>query len=735
MLACTHPLGGVRSVAVLLAFFECRRRAHAAAFGESLAGGGRGKAIPPPLVPVRSLSPANVVAQLRTPLHTSHLFVPLLSPRCAFDIRCVCDGSLRTHARTCPLNYAAHAHHPPARQQTKRRAKGKRSAGSHNDPERTGATVPSRTRRAMSELRQPEAAPAMPVDSEDTATGGVAASLPEQPALVAMPAPEPTARPLITTEKGVCPVKAEYLRPAPARVSLDAEGRTRGMNKGAAREHSGFVQGTQRPAWDGEQNFFLGPTLQKIKKAVREVKQQQQQQQSPVPKDGSASAGAITTETSEKTMTATSAEASELLPVIGQKRERSSVVEEVSITEAPTLDATTKLSSDELTARTTQTEERLRDVTARQSSSRGLFADKLVLAPLTTVGNLPFRRICKSFGADVTLSEMAVVFNLNRLQKSEWSLLRRHESEDIFGIQLAVSRPQEAATFAQALESSGFSYDFLDINCGCPVEKIVKSGCGCGLWKRTGRLRDVVENLAIHQSRPVAIKCRIGLDEDTPTLHQQIHRYSTWGAAAVTVHGRSRQQRYTKLANWDYVDRCAQLTSLPVIGNGDIMSLEDVLEHRERQPHITSHMIGRGALIKPWLFEEIKSGQVKDISSSERLDMLKEFCACGMSHWGADERGVMTTRRFLCEWLSFLHRYVPVGLLERLPQRINERPPFYEGRDELETLMSSDSVTDWIRISELLLGPVEKQFRFTPKHKSNSYTNAAELDGGMEVEG
>ncbi|KAG5508498.1 hypothetical protein GH5_06746 [Leishmania sp. Ghana 2012 LV757] len=599
----------------------------------------------------------------------------------------------------------------------------------------------------MSESTQSEVTLAMSVASDHASAGDVATLVSQQAVSMLTPAPQPTAYPPITTEKGVCPVRAEFLRPAPPRVSLDAEGRTRGMNKGTAREHSEFVQGTQRPTWEGEQNFFLGATLQKIKKAVRETKQrqpkQQQQQQSqrqreqqhsPASKDGTASADSTTVETTEVTAAATATEESALL-AIGQKRERSLSVEEAPMTGTPAPDATTKSSSNGLTVRPTQTEESLREVIARQSSTRGLFAEKLILAPLTTVGNLPFRRICKSYGADVTLSEMAVVFNLNRLQKSEWSLLRRHESEDIFGIQLAVSRPEEAATFAHALEASGFSYSFLDINCGCPVEKIVKSGCGCGLWRRTGRLRDVVGNLAIHQSRPVAIKCRIGLDEEMPTLHQQIHHYSTWDAAAVTVHGRSYKQRYTKLANWDYVDHCAQHTSLPVIGNGDIMSLEDVLEHRERQPHITSHMIGRGALIKPWLFEEIKSGQVKDISSSERLDMLKEFCRCGMAHWGADERGVMTTRRFLCEWLSFLYRYVPVGLLERLPQRINERPPFYEGRDELETLMSSDSVTDWIRISELLLGPVEKQFRFTPKHKSNSYTNAAELDSGIETEG
>lgn len=572
-----------------------------------------------------------------------------------------------------------------------------------------------------------------------------------------VPNPHDEAWRSITKEAGVCPVKAMYLRPAPARVSLDAEGRTRGMNKGSDRERSSFVAGTERPTLEGETNLFHGATLQRIKKVMRE------QRSGGGPAAPAATATTLTVvpvgveggEGAAATAVPTS------LPVdegssdhgdaVGAKRPRPpSPVPPSTAQETTTVAATapqpagvaavndmTRGLEMEDVARPSHSAERLRDVEARRSASRGLFCDKLVLAPLTTVGNLPFRRICKGFGADVTISEMAVVYNLNRLQKSEWSLLRRHQSEDIFGIQLAVSRPQEAASFAKALEAADFSYDFLDINCGCPVEKIVKSGCGCGLWERTGRLRDVVESLSLHQSRPVAVKCRIGPDEDAPSLHRQISQYESWGAAAVTIHGRSRKQRYTKLANWDYVEQCAQLTSLPIIGNGDIMSVEDLMEHRRLQPHISSHMIGRAALIKPWIFQEIKSGQAKDISSSERLDILKEFCRCGLAHWGADARGVMTTRRFLCEWLSFLHRYVPVGLLERLPQRMNERPPFYEGRDALETLMASDSVADWIRISELLLGPVEPMFRFTPKHKSNSYANVAQADGdaGVEPEG
>lgn len=248
-------------------------------------------------------------------------------------------------------------------------------------------------------------------------------------------------------------------------------------------------------------------------------------------------------------------------------------------------------------------------------------------------------------------------------------------------------------------------------------------------------MRQVVTNLVNFQSKPVTIKCRIGPDEHEPQLHKVIDEYEQWGADAVTVHGRSRKQRYTKLANWEYVNECAQLTSLPLIGNGDLFTLESFVERREVAPNVTSHMIARGALIKPWIFQEIKEERVFDIRSSERLDMLRDFANNGLAHWGSDERGVETTRRFMCEWLSFLHRYVPVGLLEQQPQYMNDRPPYYVGRDDLETLMASDQVTDWIKITELLLGPASENFKFTPKHKSNSYTTVEKSGGAAQAEG
>ncbi len=109
-------------------------------------------------------------------------------------------------------------------------------------------------------------------------------------------------------------------------------------------------------------------------------------------------------------------------------------------------------------------------------------------------------------------------------------------------------------------------------------------------------------------------------------------------------------------------------------------------------------MIARGALYKPWLFTEIKEQRDWDISAMERFEILKKFVNYGMEHWGSDTQGVETTRRFLLEWLSFLYRYIPYGLLDDVSQKINQRPPAYFGRNHLETLMASPNSSDWIKI-------------------------------------
>lgn len=347
--------------------------------------------------------------------------------------------------------------------------------------------------------------------------------------------------------------------------------------------------------------------------------------------------------------------------------------------------------------------------------------NKLYLSPLTTVGNLPFRRICKQFGADITCGEMALCESLLKGLKQEWALVKRHESEDIFGAQICGNNAYGIAKVAQLLQENT-DLDFIDLNLGCPIDLIYKKGGGSGMMHRIPALEASVRSASMLLNIPFTIKMRTGIYQDKKIAHNIIPKVVDWGASLITLHGRSREARYTKSADWEYIESCAKIAApCPVFGNGDILSYDDYINRRQIAPTVQGVMIGRGALIKPWIFTEIKEQKLWDISSNERFDIIKKFTNFGLEHWGSDTQGVENTRRFLLEWLSFLYRYIPVGLLERPPQKINERPPMYFGRNDLETLMASGNCADWIKISEMLLGPVPDGFQFLPKHKANSY--------------
>ncbi|XP_062871628.1 tRNA-dihydrouridine(47) synthase [NAD(P)(+)]-like [Trichomycterus rosablanca] len=346
------------------------------------------------------------------------------------------------------------------------------------------------------------------------------------------------------------------------------------------------------------------------------------------------------------------------------------------------------------------------------------FTDKLYLAPLTTCGNLPFRRVCKRFGADITCGEMAMCTNLLQGQSSEWALLKRHHTEDLFGVQLEGCFPDTMTRCAELLNQN-IDVDFVDINSGCPIDLVYKKGGGCGLMTRTNKFEQIVRGMTSVLDVPLTVKIRTGVQMNCNIAHKLIPELKKWGVAMITLHGRSREQRYTKTADWGYINTCSELSSpVPLFGNGDILTYEDAMKARETG--VSGLMVARGALIKPWLFTEIKECRHWDISSSERLQIFRDFTNFGLEHWGSDTQGVEKTRNFLLEWLSFTCRYIPVGLLERVP-KINERPPVYMGRDYLETLMASQHVGDWIKISEMLLGPVPENFSFLPKHKANAY--------------
>lgn len=419
----------------------------------------------------------------------------------------------------------------------------------------------------------------------------------------------------------------------------------------------------------------------------------------------------------------------------------------------------------------------------RAEKAKHYFKNKRVLAPLTTVGNLPFRRLCVDMGAEITVGEMALAESILQGSNSEAALLRRHKSEKQFGVQITAGNPQLMAKTAQFIEEH-VDCDFIDINAACPLDQLHQKGCGSMLTVRTNALQSMILSmksvLELTQSQKL-LTCKIRMshydneNERNTRLHEAqylIPKMAIWGVDSVILHGRTARQRYSKLANWDYLKNCRNRlisevdcgfnnsdlhlghakvswrdvvseyktnvenaddfdrNSLgaafapPLIGCGDVMNFNQHKNYIENN-YVDSVMVGRGALIKPWIFSEIRDKKTLDISANERFDLIKKFVDYGLEHWGADERGVATTRRFLLEWLSFYHRYIPVGLLEKGCEEqmcINWRPASYYGRDDLETLLSSGKAVDWIRISEMFLGKVDySKFSFVPKHKSAAY--------------
>jgi tRNA-dihydrouridine synthase 3 len=380
-----------------------------------------------------------------------------------------------------------------------------------------------------------------------------------------------------------------------------------------------------------------------------------------------------------------------------------------------------------------------------------------VLAPLTTQGNLPFRRLCVDLGAQVTWSEMAMGLPLIQGEKSEWALMKAHESEvsppkflqkntvvkgydnskDLkFGAQIAANKPWLATKAVEVLTALCPQLRAIDLNCGCPINLVCEQGSGSALLDSPSKLENTLRGMNyVSNETPITVKIRMGTKDNQPTADKLIKRLvlggyeavesgkGTSGVAAITLHGRSKQQRYTRSANWSYIADCAALINrlkaeknkrtdtvqeadprdlaneghVYFVGNGDCYSHEDYYSHL-RDAKVDSVMVARGALIKPWIFEEIEKGQYLDKSASERLAYIERFAKYGLQTWGSDEMGIGTTRRFLLEWLSFSYRYVPVGLLEYLPPNIQDRPPAFKGRNELETLLCSGNYKDWIKI-------------------------------------
>lgn len=229
---------------------------------------------------------------------------------------------------------------------------------------------------------------------------------------------------------------------------------------------------------------------------------------------------------------------------------------------------------------------------------------KLILGPMAGVTDLPFRLLCKEKGADLVFTEMVSAKGVQYNNKNTESLITIAEEERPAALQLFGSDPDILSQTARRLEHRNF--DILDINMGCPVPKVVNNGEGSALMKNPKLIGEIVRKISSGYSKPVTVKIRSGYTKDCINAVEVAKIAEENGAAAITVHARTREQFYSGSADWEIIKNVKEAVAIPVIGSGDVFDPETAKQMFELT-HCNGIMLARGTRGNPWIFEQIKA--------------------------------------------------------------------------------------------------------------------------------
>ena len=228
--------------------------------------------------------------------------------------------------------------------------------------------------------------------------------------------------------------------------------------------------------------------------------------------------------------------------------------------------------------------------------------NNIFLAPMAGVTDLPFRILCKEMGCGLVYSEMVSAKGILYNNENTKKLLTVEQKERPAAVQLFGSQPEIMAAMAKKIEN--YDIDIIDVNMGCPAPKIVKNGEGSALTKNPKLVGEIVKAMVTAQKKPVTIKFRKGFDEEHINAVEIAKIAEQNGAAAVAVHGRTREQYYSGKADWDIIKAVKEAVSIPVIGNGDVFTPQDAKNMLE-YTKCDAIMIGRAAQGNPWIFQRI----------------------------------------------------------------------------------------------------------------------------------
>ena len=246
--------------------------------------------------------------------------------------------------------------------------------------------------------------------------------------------------------------------------------------------------------------------------------------------------------------------------------------------------------------------------------------NNVFLAPMAGITDVPYRSICKEFGAGLTYSEMISAKGMHYNDEKTRLLMKKAENEIPFAVQIFGS---DADILAKVAEEISDSADIIDMNMGCPAPKVVKNGDGSKLMLSLDLIDEITKKVVEKANVPVTIKIRKGWDKEHVNAVQIAKIAEKNGVSAITVHGRTREEFYSGKADWDIIKEVKDSVSIPVIGNGDITGIEAANEIFEKT-NCDAIMIGRASLGNPWIFEEIISGQKVNKTCEDVKKMIEK---------------------------------------------------------------------------------------------------------------
>ncbi len=254
---------------------------------------------------------------------------------------------------------------------------------------------------------------------------------------------------------------------------------------------------------------------------------------------------------------------------------------------------------------------------------------RAILSPMAGVTDVAFRALCKKYGAALTCTEFVNSISINKGNRKTLEMLKTDPIEIPKQIQLFGNSEEEVVKAAKFVEDK---FDIIDVNCGCPAWKVIKTGSGSELLKNPKKIKGFIQNLNRSINNPITVKIRTGIDENNINALKVAKIVEKAGASAITIHGRTQKQGYTGKADWEIIKKVKESVNIPVIGNGDVYTPENFKEKLEYSK-VDYIMIARGAIGNPYIFKQINDYFEKGTYyKKDKIELFFEYFKLAKKH-------------------------------------------------------------------------------------------------------